>query len=48
MTYPKVEIILSTDGNYFSFSYRQDGLGILKFSVSFDNETRDIKVFYPR
>lgn len=48
MAYADVEIILSIDGNYFSFSYWQDGLGIHKYSVSFDNETVDIKCFCPR
>ena len=48
MADPEVEILHSIDGNYYPFSYRQDGLGIHKYTVNFDDETGDVKGFYPR
>lgn len=47
MTDPKVEIVVTIYGIYYPFSYRQDGLEIHKYSVYFENETGDIKGFYP-
>ncbi|MBK8416843.1 MAG: hypothetical protein IPL22_21445 [Bacteroidetes bacterium] len=40
-----VEILHSIGGNYNLFSYRQDGLGIHKYTVNFDDQTGDIKAF---
>lgn len=48
MANPEVEILHSIDGNYYPFNYCQDGLGIHKYTINFDDETGAIKGFYPR
>ncbi len=46
MADPEVEILKAADGNYYPYSYRLDGLGINRYSVTFD-EAGNIKGFYP-